>query len=42
MPTLATYECSECGESFKAVDGARAAENGYCSPACETAAKGLS
>jgi len=41
MTAFATYECVECGESFGAVDGARAAENGFCSPQCETAGKGL-
>lgn len=41
MPALNTYDCVECGESFRAVEGSNAAENGYCSPACETAGKGL-
>jgi predicted nucleic acid-binding Zn ribbon protein len=41
MPEFSTYECEQCGEQFKAVDGANAAANGYCSPACESAGKGL-
>lgn len=41
MSGLQTFECDQCGETFAAVAGANAAENGYCSPACETAGKGL-
>jgi DNA-directed RNA polymerase subunit RPC12/RpoP len=41
MPELNTYECEHCGEEFGAVEGAKAARNRYCSPACETAGKGL-
>ena len=41
MATFDSYECTECGESFRAVEGARAAENGYCSPLCETRGKAL-
>jgi len=40
MPALSTYQCEQCGAEFKAVEGANAAENGYCSPACESAGKG--
>lgn len=40
MPEFQTYECGACGKEFKAVDGANAAQNGYCSPACETAPDG--
>lgn len=35
------YECSNCGESFKATGDAQAAKAGYCSPACETEGKEL-
>lgn len=41
MPEFQTHECSECGDSFAAVEGANAARNGYCSPACERAGKDL-
>jgi hypothetical protein len=42
MPEFDTYTCEECGDEFKAMAGAAAAENGYCGPACESAGKGLS
>ena len=41
MSAFETYTCEECDESFEAHPSARAAANGYCSPACETAGKGL-
>lgn len=41
MSEFDTHECDECGDAFVAVDGANAAQNGYCSPACESEAKGL-
>ena len=41
MSAFDTYDCDHCGEAFKALDGANAAEGGYCSPACESAGKGL-
>ena len=34
-----TDTCKHCGESFRGHPSANAAENGYCSPACETAGK---
>lgn len=40
MPGFNSYTCSNCGDDFKALDGANAAENGYCSPKCESEAKG--
>jgi hypothetical protein len=41
MSEFSTYECEHCGEQFRALDGANAAENGYCSPRCESEGKGL-
>lgn len=41
IPEFQTDECGECGESFEAVEGANAARNGYCSPACESDGKDL-
>ncbi|WP_435358425.1 hypothetical protein [Haloarchaeobius sp. DFWS5] len=41
MSDFETYACAECGADFVARSGANAAENEYCSPACETAGKGL-
>lgn len=37
MPEFRTYECNQCGDAFAAVEGANAARDGYCSPACEVA-----
>ena len=36
MPDFETYTCEQCGEEFTALQGANAAENEYCSPACAT------
>lgn len=36
-----TFTCENCGDDFKAMDGANAAEKGYCSPACHTEVEGL-
>jgi formylmethanofuran dehydrogenase subunit E len=36
-----TFTCEQCGEEFAAHPSARAAKNGLCSPACESAAKGF-
>jgi hypothetical protein len=36
MPEFDTYTCENCGDEFKALAGANAAENGYCSPGCAT------
>ncbi len=33
-----TYDCTNCGESFKAYEDSNAAQNGYCSPKCQTSA----
>ncbi|MCU4716791.1 hypothetical protein [Halapricum hydrolyticum] len=41
MSDFETYTCEHCGEPFRAHPSANAAENGYCSPACETAGKEL-
>jgi hypothetical protein len=41
MADFETFECANCGDDFKALPSAQAAETGYCSPACETAGKGL-
>jgi hypothetical protein len=41
MSEFETYSCENCGESFRAHPSSNAAENGYCSPACETAGKSL-
>lgn len=37
MPEFETVTCEQCGEEFRALAGANAAEDGYCSPACQTA-----
>ena len=37
MPEFETYSCEHCGDDFKALEGANAAENEYCSPKCQTA-----
>jgi DNA-directed RNA polymerase subunit RPC12/RpoP len=37
MPEFETYTCENCGTEFKAIEDANAAENGYCSPKCDTA-----
>lgn len=39
MPTYETYTCEECGDEFKALEGANAAESGHCSPKCATDAR---
>ncbi|MFB6206968.1 MAG: hypothetical protein ABEJ05_10640 [Haloglomus sp.] len=36
-----SYECTACGESFKAYPDANAADGPYCSPACESDGEGL-
>jgi hypothetical protein len=41
MPSFETFECANCSEAFAAHPSANAAQNSYCSPACETAGKGL-
>ena len=41
MSDFETVTCTECGTDFKAHPSANAAETKYCSPACETAGKGL-
>jgi DNA-directed RNA polymerase subunit RPC12/RpoP len=35
MPGFDTYTCENCGDEFKALEGANAVEKGYCSPTCE-------
>lgn len=40
MSDYETYTCEQCGSTFRAHPGARAAETGYCSPACATDAVG--
>jgi len=41
MSEFQIYECEQCGEEFRALDGANAAVNGYCSPRCEHVGRGL-
>ncbi|WP_257217569.1 hypothetical protein [Halapricum salinum] len=41
MSDFERYTCKNCEETFKAHPSARAAQNGFCSPACESAGKGL-
>ncbi len=41
MPNFETYSCENCGGDFKAYPDAEAAQNGYCSPSCQTTGKGL-
>lgn len=41
MPEFETIECANCGDEFRALPGANAAENGYCSPDCEVSGKEL-
>lgn len=36
-----SYDCTTCGESFKAYPESNAANGPYCSPSCETEDKGL-
>lgn len=36
MPDFETYTCNACGEEFRAYPDANAAQNGYCSPKCQT------
>lgn len=38
MSDFETYNCEHCGDEFAAHESANAAENGYCSPECRTAA----
>lgn len=40
MSAYERYTCENCGTDFAAVDGSKAAANGYCSPRCESAGKG--
>ncbi len=37
MSDFDTFDCANCGESFKAYPDSNAAEKEACSPACETA-----
>ena len=39
MSDFEIYTCENCGEEFRAHPSANAAENGYCSPRCESEAK---
>jgi hypothetical protein len=41
MPAFETITCNECGEAFRALDGANAAVEGYCSPTCVKDGKNL-
>ncbi|MFB6156532.1 MAG: hypothetical protein ABEJ34_01655 [Haloferacaceae archaeon] len=36
MTDFDTVECAVCGEAFKSLPGANAAETRTCSPACES------
>ncbi len=31
-----SYDCANCGESFKAYEDANATDGPYCSPVCES------
>jgi DNA-directed RNA polymerase subunit RPC12/RpoP len=42
MSGFETYTCDRCSEEFKTLPGSNAAAGTYCSPACESADKGLS
>ncbi|MFB6311238.1 MAG: hypothetical protein ABEH64_08680 [Salinirussus sp.] len=41
MADFETLECVNCGDTFVAHGSAKAADTGYCSPACHTAGEGL-
>lgn len=41
MSGFETYTCANCAKDFRAHPSANAANNEYCSPACESAGKGL-
>lgn len=41
MSDFETYDCANCETEFTAHPSANAANDGYCSPACQTAAEGL-
>jgi DNA-directed RNA polymerase subunit RPC12/RpoP len=41
MSDFDSYDCANCGKSFRALPGANAAENSYCSPRCEIEGSGL-
>ena len=41
MAEFDTFECANCGESYRVNTSARAADTGYCSPACHTEGEGL-
>ncbi len=36
MANFETHTCNGCGESFEAHADSKAAQEGYCSPACQT------
>ncbi|MFB6280736.1 MAG: hypothetical protein ABEH40_01805 [Haloferacaceae archaeon] len=40
MTDYVTVTCTRCGETFVAHPDANAAETGFCSPACASAADG--
>lgn len=41
MTEFETVPCESCGEDFTAHPSAMAADNGFCSPRCESEGKGL-
>lgn len=41
MEGFDSVECANCGDPFGAHPSAKAAESGYCSPACHGAGEGL-
>lgn len=42
MPEFESYTCETCGDEYRGIEGSNAAENGYCSPRCESEGKGYS
>ncbi len=41
MSEFETYSCEHCSDSFTAHPSANAADEQYCSPACEESGKGI-
>ncbi|MFB6232743.1 MAG: hypothetical protein ABEH61_00650 [Haloarculaceae archaeon] len=41
MVAFETLTCGNCGDAFRAHPSANAADNGYCSPRCESEGRGL-
>ncbi|MFD1588650.1 hypothetical protein ACFR9U_16855 [Halorientalis brevis] len=41
MAAFASYDCANCGKTFRAHTAGNAAANAYCSPQCESDGKEL-